>query len=160
MFNYVSEDEEYITVGCSNCGNERRIKSERVDKKKIINKIYTLERGFKCIHCESIHDTITDINPYKYCKPIAPTKSLQQVYKEWGDEMMGDLNELNGKTRDGQQCCPKCGSTFLQIDKQGFGYGKAAIGGLLLGTLGLLAGGIGSKKVALKCGNCGKSWTP
>ena len=52
--------------------------------------------------------------------------------------------------------CPKCGSTNLTANNKGFGLGKAAVGGVLLGPVGLLGGLIGSKKavfICLKCGN-------
>jgi len=52
--------------------------------------------------------------------------------------------------------CPKCGSTNLTANTKGFGLGKAAVGGVLLGPVGLLGGLVGSKKavfICLKCGN-------
>lgn len=54
--------------------------------------------------------------------------------------------------------CPKCGSTQLHAGDKGFGLGKAAAGGLLLGPVGLLGGMIGSKKVMITCLSCGKKW--
>lgn len=50
--------------------------------------------------------------------------------------------------------CPKCGSTQIQAMKQGFGLGKAAVGGLLLGPVGLLGGAVGSNKIRRICLNC------
>jgi tellurium resistance protein TerD len=32
--------------------------------------------------------------------------------------------------------CPRCNSTQVTAGKKGFGLGKAAIGGILLGTVG------------------------
>lgn len=54
--------------------------------------------------------------------------------------------------------CPKCGSNQITSTTKGFGLGKAALGGLMLGPVGLLGGVIGSKKVKLVCLNCGHSW--
>ena len=51
--------------------------------------------------------------------------------------------------------CPECGSTSLSANKKGFGLGKAAVGGILTGGVGLLAGFIGSRKVEITCLNCG-----
>ena len=58
----------------------------------------------------------------------------------------------------GELKCPKCSSTQLHAGSKGFGLGKAAAGGLLLGPVGLLGGMIGSKKVIITCLNCGKKW--
>ncbi|HBP40139.1 TPA: hypothetical protein DD450_04670 [Candidatus Woesebacteria bacterium] len=52
--------------------------------------------------------------------------------------------------------CPKCSSTNFTANNKGFGLGKAAVGGVLLGPVGLLGGLVGSKNavfVCLKCGN-------
>lgn len=54
--------------------------------------------------------------------------------------------------------CPKCGSTNLVGDKKGFGLGKALVGGVLLGGVGLLGGFVGSKKVTVTCMQCGHAW--
>ncbi|WP_281171452.1 tellurite resistance TerB family protein [Peribacillus kribbensis] len=44
--------------------------------------------------------------------------------------------------------------------KKGFGLGKAAIGGLVLGPIGLLGGFIGGNKLKLTCVSCSFSWEP
>ena len=55
--------------------------------------------------------------------------------------------------------CPMCGekNKWIRIDesRKGFSVGKAAIGGLLLGPMGLVGGALGKKKVAFACGSCG-----
>lgn len=56
--------------------------------------------------------------------------------------------------------CPKCGSEQWTSNQKGFGAGKAIVGGLLTGGIGLLAGFLGSKKVILTCLRCGKQWRP
>ncbi|MDD1617143.1 MAG: hypothetical protein CG439_2308, partial [Methylococcaceae bacterium NSP1-2] len=55
-------------------------------------------------------------------------------------------------------CCPKCRSTHLTCNKKGFTLGKAIVGGVLLGGVGLLSGFIGSEKVTVTCIKCGHSW--
>lgn len=68
-------------------------------------------------------------------------------------------NKLSPQIRDEELIkCPKCGSTQLSAGNSGFGLGKAAAGGLLLGPIGLLGGFIGSNKVIVTCLNCGKQW--
>jgi hypothetical protein len=54
--------------------------------------------------------------------------------------------------------CPRCNSTQLHAGDKGFGLGKAAAGGILLGPVGLLGGLIGSKKVMVTCFKCGHKW--
>jgi len=54
--------------------------------------------------------------------------------------------------------CPRCGSSQVHAGNKGFGLGKAAAGGILLGPVGLLGGLIGSKKIMVTCLNCGHKW--
>lgn len=54
--------------------------------------------------------------------------------------------------------CPFCGSTQITANKKGFGAGKALAGVVAVGGIGLLAGGIGSKKIFITCLKCGKQW--
>ena len=56
--------------------------------------------------------------------------------------------------------CPRCGSRYINSSKQGFGLGKAAVGGLLLGPIGLLGGCINSNKIKCTWLKCGKTWNP
>lgn len=56
--------------------------------------------------------------------------------------------------------CPKCGSDQLTGGKAGFGLGKAAAGGVLLGPVGLLGGMVGFGKVQVGCMRCGHRWKP
>lgn len=57
------------------------------------------------------------------------------------------------------QKCPVCGEEikWIRVDesKKGFSVGKAAIGGLLLGPVGLVGGALGKKKATYYCANCG-----
>lgn len=43
----------------------------------------------------------------------------------------------------------------MQNWKKGFSVGKAAVGAVLLGPIGLVGGALGKKKQCYYCGNCG-----
>lgn len=57
--------------------------------------------------------------------------------------------------------CPCCGERVRWMESstrnEGFSAGKAALGAVALGPLGLAAGALGKKKHVYYCGNCGYS---
>lgn len=55
--------------------------------------------------------------------------------------------------------CTRCKGSQLIPVTQGFGFGKAFAGGVLLGPLGLLAGGIGAHELRSHCQGCGHRFT-
>lgn len=55
--------------------------------------------------------------------------------------------------------CPRCKSSYVTSGKKGFGIGKAAIGGLVLGPVGILGGFLGSKKIEFRCNSCQYKWS-
>lgn len=65
---------------------------------------------------------------------------------------------ININENDGQIRCPKCHSNQIEIDKQGFSAGKALVGGILTGGIGLVAGFHGKNKRKGKCLHCGHTW--
>lgn len=56
--------------------------------------------------------------------------------------------------------CPKCNSTQLTADKRGFNTGKAVVGAVLTGGVGLLAGLHGKDNIVIYCMSCGENWKP
>ncbi|TGE31637.1 tellurium resistance protein TerD [Desulfosporosinus sp. Sb-LF] len=54
--------------------------------------------------------------------------------------------------------CPRCHSSQVTAGKKGFGLGKALMGGVLLGPVGILAGFIGSKNIEFACLSCKERW--
>jgi len=59
----------------------------------------------------------------------------------------------------GGMSCPRCHSTQVTAGKKGFGIGKALVGGVLLGPVGILAGFIGSKNMEFACLSCKERWS-
>lgn len=62
--------------------------------------------------------------------------------------------------RNGVACCPKCGSTSLTANKKGYGLGKAAVGAVIAGPVGLVGGAVGANKIRVTCLNCGHRFKP
>lgn len=54
--------------------------------------------------------------------------------------------------------CPRCNSIQVTAGKKGFGIGKALVGGVMLGPVGILAGFIGSKNMEFACLSCKERW--
>ena len=54
--------------------------------------------------------------------------------------------------------CPRCGSTSITLQKQGFDLMKASRGGSLSGGLDFLPDGINAKKNHRVCTKCGKKF--
>jgi hypothetical protein len=65
----------------------------------------------------------------------------------------GDLS------KKGEIRCPKCGSSQITANKQGYKVGRAVgVGLLTFGIGGLVAGAIGAGNVNITCLNCGNTW--
>lgn len=66
-----------------------------------------------------------------------------------------DLKNKREMDKQGIVYCPRCKSTQITANKKGFGLGKALLGGVLTGGVGLLAGCIGKNKIECVCLKCG-----
>lgn len=74
-----------------------------------------------------------------------------------------DKKKEDGRRRreldeSGQVYCPKCMSTSISANQKGFGFVRGAIGASAGLDVGMIAGGIGSKKVICTCLKCGYQW--
>ncbi|MBA4510207.1 hypothetical protein H1057_19575 [Clostridium sporogenes] len=89
---------------------------------------------------------------------IAKEKYMErrEEKKESKKELKQRLKEMD---KQGIPYCPKCYSSSININKQGFGAGKAIVGGAI-NPIGLAAGFIGKNKLECTCLNCGHKWKP
>ncbi|WCK55580.1 TerD family protein [Aneurinibacillus sp. Ricciae_BoGa-3] len=92
-----------------------------------------------------VHDWTSSQPPQAYNTPYGGSSSPSTPN---GNMYSGDMAR-----------CPRCGSTQIISGKKGFGFGKAAIGGLIFGPIGLLGGFLGSKKLEFTCARCGNKWS-
>lgn len=130
VLKYFSEDSEFINSECDKCKRILRIGRYKLSGSDV--GYSTNAAGVKC-PCGEIYHSIQG-------KSEAPNFASTRT---------GSTAVLK---------CPKCGSTNFTAVSKGFGLGKAAAGGLLLGPVGLLGGLFGSKKPLFTCLNCGKQF--
>lgn len=126
---YLGQEELYILAECEECGKEMKI--EKTLMSEIATGYLTNSVSSKIV-CSCGKSSISiEGKPYSKGKPVFnPAKDVRLK-------------------------CPKCGSTNLTANTKGFGLGKAAVGGILLGPVGLLGGLFGSRKAVFICLKCG-----
>jgi tellurium resistance protein TerD len=69
-------------------------------------------------------------------------------------------NAEPNKENNDEVRCPNCKSNQITVSHKGFGVGKAAVGAVLLGPIGLIGGLAGSTDILITCLKCGQKWSP
>ncbi|MDD6678708.1 MAG: hypothetical protein PUF71_04900 [Firmicutes bacterium] len=76
------------------------------------------------------------------------------------DKQKFDAENRKRMDAAGQIYCPKCSSTSISANQKGFSFARGAVGAMAGLDVGLIAGGIGSKKIVCTCLKCGYQWKP
>jgi stress response protein SCP2/tellurite resistance protein len=100
---------------------------------------------------------------YQQNQPNQPYSSQQNTYQQPAYSSPSQTYPSSNANRPyggDEMICPRCHSTNIRSGQKGFGIGKAAIGGLILGPVGLLGGFIGKNQLKFTCNSCGNSWSP
>jgi DNA-directed RNA polymerase subunit RPC12/RpoP len=148
---------------CPNCANPIanendgmaypvEVNGQRIDLFAIV--LAKVSYGKKAFCISDTAEIITELAKRANAK-VKDVRSIWFQNESNIKEMHKDYMEAND---DGSARCPRCGSTSLSGNKKGFGIGKAIVGSMLTGGIGLVAGNIGAKKVCVTCLKCGKQF--
>lgn len=130
-FRLFSEAGETLLAECGSCGRVLKIDWERATK---FDEGYMVQDGVRCPCGRSADRVLTRAQP-------GPSRSRQ-------DSAATAVR------------CPKCGSHQLAVGPGDFSVVKGVLGGLLLGSPGVIAGLLGTDDVWLTCSNCWYHWKP
>ena len=98
--------------------------------------------------------------PYNQTTFGQPTYGQPSYGQQQGYNQQPTYSQPSSQSYGDDIRCTRCGSTNVRTGQKGFGLGKAAVGGLILGPVGLLGGFIGKNQLKLTCNQCGHSWSP
>lgn len=112
------------------------------------------------MNLNEVDEYLNSISPADKDELIISFKSQekQSITQEIPIQTNTTVNYIQESTNTNPRC-PKCKSRETTFNKEGFGVGKAALGAILTGGIGLLAGGIGKNKIRITCMKCGHVWT-
>lgn len=74
------------------------------------------------------------------------------------EEILNKISNSDTDSDDKIARCPKCGSPSITVDRKRLSLGRAAVGGVLAGSIGAAVGAVTSKKNICICMKCGHKW--
>ena len=119
-----------------------------------------LSYGYLYLHLQGFKSNIGSMEAASHENSLIIQPPHLQEFEKARVILAEKLQEAHPDRTSEQVKCSNCGSTQLTASQKGYSYKKAVAGALLTGGIGLLAGGIGSKKIIITCLNCGHQWHP
>lgn len=87
-----------------------------------------------------------------------PSAAMRDLKRALNPKKAAFQEQKEALDSTGRAYCPKCLSTSITANQKGFGFVKGALGASVGLDVGLIAGGIGSKKMICTCLKCGYQW--
>lgn len=143
-----------VDLACTMCGQKF---STDINRVSVVNDlVIEVKRPITCTKCRRVVSPGAKI--IKNVENITPKDPESAAIDPSAKQKRLFDPDIVEKTEAAKLRCPKCGGTNIQFVKKGFSLGGAALGGLLAGGAGLVAGGLGSNDVMCVCSNCGHRW--
>ncbi|MBU3114340.1 hypothetical protein [Clostridium lacusfryxellense] len=138
----IKKEGNLLYIKCMVCDKEFTVKIEDCF---VTSEGYELNKKVKCPDCNQEDFHIVD-----YGKVL---KAFDEYEEDSKRKIQDKITSANAPIK-----CPKCKCTQLTSNSRDFSVGKAVGGLALAGTVGLLGGFIGNKKIIITCLKCGYHW--
>jgi hypothetical protein len=148
----------FLLVGLGNIHTVMNIRKKRLyAKNPDAYKPKVVKNGLK-FKISAYSFVITNDGKLKYYMGMGKDKSIPLSDVDRIDFIQDKVLTIQRKVKDGN--CPECKSESATTMTKGFGAGKAIVGAVAVGPLGLLAGLAGSQNITRVCNQCGYQWVP
>ncbi|KRE98492.1 hypothetical protein ASG89_05690 [Paenibacillus sp. Soil766] len=159
----------YSADKIQSCEKELNYIRKELSHKAIFVQRYTQKINSGTLRSDEVQDwlfpmmreymTILKYHPKKIDKVIQALSSRhvsERMQQKATDKFA--VTDINYPSTNFTLKCPKCSSTNISTEKKGFSLGKATVGGLVFGAVGLLGGLIGKNTPINWCSSCGNRW--
>lgn len=134
---YLREENGIVFAECEYCKRNLKFKKNMLISVKGQKIGYELPEAMECFCGESLKNIVSNVVT---------------------EEFKTDKKNANDCETNKGIKCPNCHAQNITINPNNFSTGKAVVGTLLIGPMGMLAGTAGSNKTRLVCLNCGHQW--